>query len=543
MFNTSFTTAAAFTVTAATPLVAISSFGVFAAVTVIMCYLFTLTIFPVTMLLVDRRKRRLRAGKATEVETLKGLDTQKQDIPKLEALKSGRNSFLSRFYIPCVERFDKVLVFIGLAVGIAGGVGLVNFSPLTEAEQFLPTDHMLARFFNLGTNWLAGSTGEYAEIDAYWGVASIERDIWSWYTGDPERFGDVLRFDEAFDLSDPGAQQAASSFCATLLTESCSLNGCTGSTVILPSGRHTCTIDLFHTWWFDNFNDTDYDIPGKNTTQRNEFFSRLAQFRDENKMEDFIGFIDGNLRYFGMRFVTTINPRDPASIVSPVEKKIDNLVQTANNGAPATAKSLRISAQKFVQNSSEQDLVNNVVRGLLITFPIVFVVLLFATDNWILATLASISIGFVVVSTLGSIFTFAGWELGLTESIASIMIVGLSVDYTVHLAHMYTFAGEHEGFETRSERFEYAVLTMGVTVLGGGITTLGAGVFLLGCQVTFFFKIGTLLVLTVLFSLYFSLGFLMPLCHLIGPQGNTGRFLCCSSDGGSPAGVRDTELA
>ena len=515
--------------TAATPLVAISSFGVFAAITVIMCYLFTLTIFPVTMLLVDRRKRRFQSGRTKQAGTSKDLLTaQKRDRVKLEDLRSGRNSILSHWYIPFVKRFDKVLVIIGFLVGIAGGLGLMNFSPLTEAEQFLPPDHMLARFFNLGTNWLAGSTGEYAEIDAYWGVAGIDRDIWSRYTGEPERYKDVLRFDEAFDLSDPAAQQTASALCATLEEETCSLTGCSGSTVLLPGGSHVCTIDLFHTWWFDTFNNTDYDFPGKNTFQRNEFFSRLAQYRDENGMEDFIGFINGDLRYFGMRFVTTINPTDPASVVSPIEKKIGGVVKASTDAGPDTAQNLRVASQKFVQNSSEQDLVNNAMRGLGITFPIVFAVLLVATDNWILATMASISIAFVVIATLGSIFTFAGWELGLTESIATIMIVGLSVDYTVHLAHMYTFAGEHEGLETRGERFEYAMLTMGVTVFGGGVTTLGAGIFLLGCQITFFFKIGTLLVLTVLFSLYFSMGFLMPLCNLLGPQGDSGRFLCCA---------------
>ena len=516
--------------TAATPLVAISSFGIFAAVTVIMCYVFTLTIFPVTMLLVSRRKRRF----ASKTETDDKASREKKDEPnKLVALRSGRNAFLSKYYIPFATRFDKVLVAIGLTMGILGAVGLTNFSPLTEAEQFLPTDHMLARFFNLGTNWLAGSTGEYEEIDAYWGVAGIDRDIWSWYTGDPERFGDVLRLDDAFDLADPAAQQTMSTFCATLDAESCSLDGCTGATLLLPGGSHTCTIDLFHEWWFAEFNDTDYDIPNKNAGQRNLFFQRLELFRDERGFENFIGFINSELRYFGMKFVTTINPREPASVVSPVEDKFDNLVKSAMAAAPSTAQNLRIASTKFVQNSQEQDLVNNVIRGLGITFPIVFVVLLFATDNWILAAFASMSIAFVVIVTLGIIFTFVGWELGLTESIATIMIVGLSVDYTVHLAHMYTFAGEHEGFETRGERFEYAILTMGVTVLGGGITTLGAGVFLLGCQVTFFFKIGTLLVLTVVFSLYFSLMFMMPLCHFIGPEGETARFLRCQCSRGS----------
>ena len=54
VFNTSFTTASAFIVTGVTPLVPISSFGIFAALVIIVCFIFTLTLFPTTILLWDR---------------------------------------------------------------------------------------------------------------------------------------------------------------------------------------------------------------------------------------------------------------------------------------------------------------------------------------------------------------------------------------------------------------------------------------------------------------------------------------------------------
>ena len=30
-----------------------------------------------------------------------------------------------------------------------------------------------------------------------------------------------------------------------------------------------------------------------------------------------------------------------------------------------------------------------------------------------------------------------GWALGIAESIAAVIVIGFSVDFTVHLAHMY----------------------------------------------------------------------------------------------------------
>jgi predicted RND superfamily exporter protein len=41
---------------------------------------------------------------------------------------------------------------------------------------------------------------------------------------------------------------------------------------------------------------------------------------------------------------------------------------------------------------------------------------------------------------LGSIMALIqgiGWEMGISESIAMIIFVGLSVDYVVHIAHNY----------------------------------------------------------------------------------------------------------
>ena len=59
----------------------------------------------------------------------------------------------------------------------------------------------------------------------------------------------------------------------------------------------------------------------------------------------------------------------------------------------------------------------------------------------------------------------------------------------------------------------------GVTVVAGGITTFGCATFMFPCQLTFFSKMATLIGGTIFFSLLFALFFFMPLCALIGPQG------------------------
>ena len=101
-----------------------------------------------------------------------------------------------------------------------------------------------------------------------------------------------------------------------------------------------------------------------------------------------------------------------------------------------------------------------------------------------------------------------GWNLGIKESVAGVVVIGFSVDYTIHLGHMFDVA-RSQGLTTRREKFDYSIRKMGETVLAGAITTAGSTVFLLACQLTFFTAMGTLIILTVAYSLGYSLLFFM----------------------------------
>lgn len=59
--------------------------------------------------------------------------------------------------------------------------------------------------------------------------------------------------------------------------------------------------------------------------------------------------------------------------------------------------------------------------------------MMLATQNFIIAALALISVGIVILSVV-SITVFMGWEFGISESICTVIIIGLSIDYCVHLA-------------------------------------------------------------------------------------------------------------
>ena len=168
---------------------------------------------------------------------------------------------------------------------------------------------------------------------------------------------------------------------------------------------------------------------------------------------------------------------------------------------------------------------DNVFTGFGICFPAAFFVLLFSTKNIVTSSLAIITIAGVVGCVLGVCKFFLGWGLGVAESIAAVIVIGFSVDFTVHLAHMYSEAGHAEGLTTRAERMASSATRMGATVTMGGCTTLGSGMMLWMCTLTFFTKFAVLIIATICFSLAAALFFFMPLCAICGPEDDFGDLL------------------
>merc|ERR1712039_69901 len=103
------------------------------------------------------------------------------------------------------------------------------------------------------------------------------------------------------------------------------------------------------------------------------------------------------------------------------------------------------------------------------------------------------------------------------ESTGMIVIVGLSVDYSVHIMHAYNERQQ----PYRRGRTRWAARTMGVSIASGAVTTFLASIPLWFGQISFFYNFGTFMALTVFFSLLLTMTFLMP-PYVCGPEGTAG---------------------
>jgi len=169
---------------------------------------------------------------------------------------------------------------------------------------------------------------------------------------------------------------------------------------------------------------------------------------------------------------------------------------------------------------------DSVIRGVCISLSVALVILLVVTGNWVVGAIAACSMGGITAITIGMMFVY-GWELGIIEAICAVLVVGFSVDFTVHYgisyaekvegAHMYQLG------DGREEKTKHAFFELGTSVLAGALTTIGASMFLFACQQTFFSTFGIFLCTAEVWSFIIANCFFMPAMATLGPENGKGK--------------------
>ena len=124
---------------------------------------------------------------------------------------------------------------------------------------------------------------------------------------------------------------------------------------------------------------------------------------------------------------------------------------------------------------SERAFFTNAINGMLVSICFACAVVFLATRNWIVTFYAIHCVTFICAAEI-ALQHMCGFEMGVAESIGTIMVIGFSVDYVVHLASHYV----HSGALTRHPRTTESIGEMGISIFSGAMTTLGSSVFLFG---------------------------------------------------------------
>lgn len=405
------------------------------------------------------------------------------------------------------------ILLLSTAYFIASFVWASELSTPEKQEEWFPDDHMFNGIEDYASkSFFSSSTADYMSIRVTWGLSGVDRSDFNMWVPNENRGTAV--FNDKFDLGDPAAQAALLAACATMRTFECNAPGCRSgkepNTLILNNDV-TCFMEDYQSWYQTTSGNTD--LP---TGQ--EFFDSLKTFRDSRvDYEGAIGFIDGELKYVSVSYTSSLLLLQPHSVTKPVYEESERMMDELAAAAPDTLGRAFQTTFWWTWMRTEAGLVEGMFIGFSVSFPVAFLVLCYATDNLLLALYAIISIGCIVASVLGMAKAYFGWALGIGESVSAVIVIGFSVDYVVHLGHVYADTFHLHKLATREHAVRNSLTVMGVTVLAGAATTMGSGLFMLLCQLTFFTKMAILISGTIFFSTITAFGFFMSLCALFGP--------------------------
>lgn len=425
----------------------------------------------------------------------------------------------------------------------------VTLTPPVDQPRYFAPGHMYNRMIAHMDETFAGkSISRYDQLEIMWGLDDLDRSEFDPYVPGENRGTVSFRSKDQFSIYAQESVDHILRACRQFRDEPCRDEVACERTHLAESEdgtplltiqeeSHQCFLEEFFA--LHNVNATNYMQRWQNET---DFESDLFAFRassipmnePEQNWKNRIGFVDGKVRFVSIVARITLTNGRPHSVKVAAYEKSDAFNSRLNDNTPSTlGSSVHVTGFNWGWMDVERLFYMSLVEGLLLALPVSFVVLLVATGNWITASTAIFTIFCIIANVLGLMKYFYNYSLGIVEVMCGILTVGLSIDYTIHVGHML---GEARlvGIADRSRRAQYALEKMGGTVLAAMFTTFASGIPGQMAVFSFFPKIGQLVMLTVLISFFFTLGFFVSAMILWGPSRDQGQIPFI----GGAAGVR-----
>ena len=220
-------------------------------------------------------------------------------------------------------------------------------------------------------------------------------------------------------------------------------------------------------------------------------------------------------------FYTRLSNHATGFAALPTFNALENFVATQNEQAPHTlilAPAMQTSAL-WIKMFTEVSAINGVVYAIVIIAFCAFVAIYVFTGHVRMATLVVANV-FAMLSTILGYFKIAGWSLGIVEAISALVLIGSSVDYSLHVAESFVdcSTANHNSNRNlgRAALVTQSLTVIGVSVFHAAATTILSVVCLLFCGVVLFVQFGQIIALATAVSILFAL---MPLPALLGLAG------------------------
>lgn len=523
MALTTCTTCVAFLSLISSDLPAIKTFGVYSAFVILFDFIFSLTVFPAGVMLAWKYDS-LRYCVCCQWRNCFG----EGRCPARDPNSFGKvEMFFGTNFIRCISKLKiGIIMMFGILFGVAIWACTQMKFP-TEAEEIWKPGTNYARVFDMFFSFYdGGDLSVRPEVRFVWGIDGLVRDSSDFVSasiddGEPD-------YNPDFNIYDPECQEFVLWVC----------DYGDNQTNYVAEGYSSCFMRDYKDWRAAGgsssnstdfpaiFNDTD------STLQKAEFEADLFDFVSNDSrgsqlwLDNSIGFnrVSHDLTFVSITWKSTIDWTKGLIYNENLMDKWDEIMAHVNSQeTPLLIPESRVGMYEaeggFRFTEMQRSLVNGFITSLGITFIAAFFALLIATANWLLSVIAVGSIA-GIVCCVGMVSVAVGWNLGLIECLSGGVLIGFSVDYTVHLGSAYL---HNAHLTTRRGRTRMALAELGVSILFGCITTICCGFPLYLTSVSYFYKFGLLVIMSVTLAILVALIFLPSVLLLIGPVNDSGN--------------------
>lgn len=568
MCVTSFTTATAFFVSAISPIMPISTLGIWSGALILAQFALVITVYPCATVMWHRSLMPRKFSNGFKLPSPPQLVTAEDDlnvernggdgdaedgalpktssvddtagpIPAEEERKvcglfkkraakqkdAGEYRAVERFFYGPWSKFLHKGRFIILPLSVVLFCVSLYFATkipaLSEAEEFLPEDNEVTIATSLlSSAFPTGGSDFSVRVTLIWGLEGLDRSGTSKY--EPEDNGRAI-LDDTFDLKKAEAQQAMLVACEEIEKE----------TGVLVSAElqepAECWIRDFKTWREATDRGTEFETYESDKALVDEIKEFAAFIDPGTGTTPFVKYIQSQTIMFELEpeervvaaeltFETDVASDEPYEVMWPFYSDWVDKVEELNGDAPDSAnKSFAVAGEPWMFQITQDQLVTSAITGLIAMLFVALVILIISTLNVVVSVLATLCVAGIVVNVL-MIIQLLGWELGTVESVSIIIAAGIAFDFVAHLANAYVESHS----KTRFERVRDALTELGVSVVFGGLSTILAGIMLFFTTILFFNKFGGFLVATIALSMLWSLTIFCAALMVVGPQGNFG---------------------
>lgn len=447
---------------------------------------------------------------------LRETETRGVDVAKLRRVE---RFYREPFFALVAHPVGKFLFVAGFAALLVFGVVMASqLETPAEQEAWYPDTHLMQSFSNNRRRFMSSDEDRVVPVDVYWGLGGM--DVRGVDRYDPKQRGSLV-LDSGFDASSAEAQAFLVTACDWLKNATCDAPGCGGpGSHLVRNGADAeivCPMAAFRAYVETTLG---APFPVAPASLFSETLRAFVTTSHGSVYSNHIGFdANGDLVFVRISTESTLVFPTTAKVSRPVFDVWQTWVFRLNARAPAgVANAKQTAYYTWTWMKTQEALVQNTFSGLIICFCMAFVVLLLSTMDLRAGLIATVTIAGVVTTVMGvGVRGIMGWDLGIGESIAAVILIGLSVDYCVHLANAYCEAPA--SLNTRELRVQHALMTMGISITASAVTTVVSGSMLWLCILTFFSKFAFLITATIVSSFAWSMFFLPSALAAFGPPG------------------------